>query len=151
MKVWMLAAGVVLAIGTAGAAMAQGDVIAERRAGLRGLGQGMQAFNQAIQQRGDTRALAPRVDEMIAFVRTLPTRVPTASLTPPVAQGTQDGQTRALAVIDTGRADFAMRATNMVALLEGLKTAALAGTVTADTMRVTSDGCTACHNTYRAR
>ena len=117
MRFWMLAAGVTLAIGAAApAALAQGDVIADRRAEFRNLGQTMEAFTQAVQQRGDTRALAPRVDQMIAFMQSLPNRVPTASLTPPQPQGTNPGQTRALAAIDGDRAGFATRATNMVAL-----------------------------------
>lgn len=152
MRFWMLAAGVTLAIGAAApAALAQGDVIADRRAEFRNLGQTMEAFTQAVQQRGDTRALAPRVDQMIAFMQSLPNRVPTASLTPPQPQGTNPGQTRALAAIDGDRAGFATRATNMVALFASLKTAAEAGTVTADTLRATGGGCGACHTAFRAR
>lgn len=151
MRFWMLAAGMTLAIGVAGSALAQGDVIAERRAGFRMMGQTMEAFTQAVQQRGDTRALAPRVDQMIAFVQTIPNRMPAATLTPPWAQGTGDGQTRALAAINGDRAGLATRANNAVTALTALKAAAEAGTVTTDTLRATGGACGACHQAFRAR
>ncbi|NGM21308.1 cytochrome c [Roseomonas stagni] len=147
----MLVAGVVLAVGTAAPAFAQGDVIAERRAGFRMLGQTMEAFTQAVNQRGDTRALAPRVDQMTAFINSLPNRVPAASLTPPQPQGTNEGQTRALAAIDADRATFATRASAAAAAFATLKTAAEAGTVTADTLRTVGGTCGACHQPFRAR
>lgn len=156
MRSWMLAAGVslaigALAIGSAAPALAQADVVAERRAGFRAMGQTMEAFTQAVNQRGDTRALAPRVDQMIVFMNSLPNRVPVASLTPPQPQGTNEGQTRALAAIDGDRAGFATRATNASAAFAVLKTAAEAGTVTADTLRTVGATCGACHQPFRAR
>jgi cytochrome c556 len=151
MRSWILLAGVALAVGPAMPALAQGDVIAERRAGFRMLGQTMEAFTQAVNQRGDTRALAPRVDQMIAFMNSVPNRVPAASLTPPQPQGTNEGQTRALAAIDGDRAGFATRATNAAAAFAALKTAAEAGTVSADTLRTVGGTCGACHTPFRAR
>jgi cytochrome c556 len=151
MRGWIVAAGAVLAMGAAGTALAQGEVIAERRAGLRGLGQTMEAFAQAVQSRSDTRALAPRVDQMIAFVQTIPNRVPTASLTPPQPQGTNDGQTRALAAIDADRAGLQARTDTMVTALVALKAAAEAGAVTPDLLRSTGGTCSACHQRFRAR
>ncbi|MBX9596798.1 MAG: cytochrome c [Roseomonas sp.] len=151
MRFGILAAGVAMAMAAAMPAFAQGDVIAERRAGFRMLGQTMEAFTQAVNQRGDTRALAPRVDQMTAFINSLPNRVPTASLTPPQPQGTNDGQTRALAAIDGDRAGFATRASNAAAAFATLKVAAEAGTVTADTLRTVGATCGACHTPFRAR
>jgi cytochrome c556 len=80
-------------------------------------------------------------------------RVNTAcsSLTPPVAQGAGDGQTRALAAIDANRADFASRSQAMIVSLNGLKTAAASGGVTADMVRGVGGTCVACHRSYRAR
>ena len=151
MRGLLLTACGLMAIGFAGAALAQGDVIAERRAGLRAQGATMEAVQQAVQARGDTRALAPRIDQAIAFYQTFPARFPTASLTPPVAQGTQDGQTRALAVIETNRAGFQTASTNMVTALTALKTAAEAGSISNDVLRATGGTCGACHQQFRAR
>ena len=151
MRGWILAAGAVLAIGTAGAALAQGNVVAERRAGLRGMGQTMEAIGQALQSRSETRPLAPRVDQMIAFVRSLPGRFPAESLTPPQPQGTGDGQTRALAAINADRAAFQARADAAVAALGTLKTAVEGNAVTVDLMRATGGACAACHQQFRAR
>lgn len=151
MKVLVLAALAAMGVGSAGAAFAQGSVAAERRAGLREMGQHIEAIGAAVQTRGDQRALVARVDQMTAFFRTLPDRVPAASLTPPVAQGTQDGQTRAMAAIDANRAGFAERNQAMLAALVTLRSAAEAGTINPDLLRSTGGTCGACHQAYRAR
>ncbi len=150
MRGWMMAAGAVLALGSAGAAMAQ-DAVADRRAGLRMTGQTMEAVAAAVQSRGDTRALVPRIEAMSAFMQTLPSLVPTASLTPPQPQGTQPGQTRALAAIEADRAGFQTRTTAMLASFAALKTAAESGTISPDLLRSTGGTCGACHQQYRAR
>ncbi|WP_216837138.1 cytochrome c [Falsiroseomonas tokyonensis] len=150
MRGGMMAACALVAVGMAGSALAQ-DVIADRRAGLRGLGQGMEAVAAAVQSRGDTRALVPRIEAMSAFIQTLPNLVPTASLTPPQPQGTNPGQTRALAAIDADRAGFQTRATAMVAAFATLKTAAESGSISPDLLRSTGGTCGACHQQFRAR
>jgi cytochrome c556 len=151
-----LAAVAAAGMGTAGivvsdAALAQGNPVAERRAGLRQMGQHLEAIGGIVQSRGDQRQIGARVDQMTAFYQTLPGLVPAASLTPPMPQGTQDGQTRALAAIEANRADFGTRNQNMIAALATLKTAAEAGTVTPDLLRSTGATCGACHQNYRAR
>jgi cytochrome c556 len=151
MTFWKLAAVGVAACALAGTAFAQGDVIAERRAGFRAMGATMEAVQQAVQARGDTRALVGRIDQMTAFYQGLPARFPTASLTPPVAQGTQDGQTRALAAIEADRAGFQTRATAMITAIAALKTAAESGTISNDVLRATGGTCSACHQQFRAR
>jgi cytochrome c556 len=151
MKVRITAVAGGLSLGLASAAWAQADAIAERRAGLRQMGAHMEAIAAVVQSRGDQAAIAGRVDQMVVFFQSFPNRVPAASLTPPVAQGTQDGQTRALAAIDAGRADFGVRAQNMVTALGAMKTAAQAGQVNADMLRTTGGVCGACHQQYRAR
>ncbi|MGG5812005.1 c-type cytochrome [Falsiroseomonas sp. CW058] len=151
MRAMILAAAAVLAVGGAGAALAQGDVIAERRAGLRQMGQHMEAIAAIVQNRGDQAQIAARVDQMVPFYQSLPNRFPTPSLTPPVAQGTGEGQTRALAAIEANRAGFQQANANMVTALGALKTAAGAGNVTPDLLRTTGGTCGACHQTYRAR
>ena len=115
------------------------------------MGQHLEAIGGVVQARGDQSALVPRIDQMTAFFTTMPDRFPTASLTPPQTQGTNDGQTRALAAIDANRADFQTRNANMLTALATLKTAAEAGTVSPDLLRTTGGTCGACHQQYRAR
>ncbi len=151
MRVWVLVAVAAASVGVAGAALAQPDVAAERRAGFRQMQDHLDAIAAVVQGRGDQAQIAGRVDQMIPFYQGLPGKVPAASLTPPLAQGTGAAQTRALAAIEANRADFATRAQNMVASLNALKTAAAAGSVSADTIRSTGGTCIACHREYRAR
>jgi cytochrome c556 len=146
-----LAAVVAAGVGSAGVALAQGNIAAERRAGFREMGGHMEAIAAIVQSRGDQRQIAARVDQMTPFYHSLPGRVPPASLTPPLAQGTQDGQTRALTAIDTGRADFATRNQAMLTALATLRTASEAGNVTPDLLRTTGGTCGACHQQFRAR
>jgi cytochrome c556 len=151
MRVWMLAATMAAGMGMAGAALAQGSEIADRRAGFRQMGQNMEAIGAVLQSRGDQAQIVARVDQMIAFYQSLPGRVAANTLTPPVAQGTGDGQTRALAAIEANRADFGTRNQNMITALNAMKTAAASGGVTADMLRSTGGVCAACHQSYRAR
>lgn len=152
MRGWVVAGCAVVALGMAGGALAQADVVAERRAGFRQMSQHMEAIAAVVQSRGDQRQIAARVDQMVPFYQGLPNRVPAASLTPPVAQGTGEGQTRALAAIDGNRADFAAKNAAMLTLLTQLKTAAEAGNVNVDLLRqVGTNGCGGCHQPYRAR
>lgn len=150
MRGWMMMAGALAALGIAGAAVAQ-DVVSERRAGLRGMGQTMEAVAQTVRAGGDARPLVPRIEAMATFVRTLPNLAPTASLTPPQPQGTQPGQTRALAAIDSDRAGFQTRTADMLTALAALKTAAESGSISGDLLRSTGGTCGACHQQFRAR
>jgi cytochrome c556 len=148
---WVLAAAFAAGMGVAGGALAQGDVVAERRAGLREMGQHMEAIGAVLQSRGDQAQIVGRVDQMIPFYRSLPGRFPTDTLTPPMAQGTQPGQTRALAAIEANRATFGQRAEAMVAALGALRTAAAGGSVTPELVRSTGGTCVACHRDFRGR
>lgn len=151
MKGLLLAALTAVGVTSAGVALAQGNVAAERRASFREVGQHMEAIGAAVQARGDQRALVARIDQMSAFFRTLPDRVPVSSLTPPLVQGTQDGQTRALAAIEANRAGFAERNQAMLAALTTLRGAAEGGTIGPDLLRSTGGSCGACHQAFRAR
>ena len=146
-----MAAVVAAGVGSAGVALAQGNVAAERRAGFREMQAHIDAIAAIVQSRGDQRQIAGRVDQMTPFYQSLPNRAPAASLTPPMVQGTQDGQTRALAAIDANRAEFGTRAQAMLTALATLKTAAEAGNVTADSLRTMGGTCVACHQQFRAR
>lgn len=151
MRAWILVAVAAASVAMAGAALAQGNVIAERRAGLRQMQDHMDAIVAIVQARGDQAQIVARVDQMVPFYRGLPNQVPAASLTPPVPQGVGEGQTRALAAIEANRAGFDTRSQAMIAALDAMKTAAAAGSVSADTVRATGGTCVACHRDYRAR
>jgi len=151
MRALVMAVVVAAGVGSAGMALAQGNVVAERRAGFREMGTQMEAIAAIVQSRGDQRQVAARIDQMLPFFQSLPNRVPADSLTPPTARGTQDGQTRALAAIDTNRGDFGTRQQAMLTALATLKTAAEAGSVTGDMLRTTGGTCGACHQQFRAR
>ncbi|HEV7264560.1 MAG TPA: cytochrome c [Falsiroseomonas sp.] len=146
-----MATAVAAGVGMAGVALAQGDIVAERRAGLRDMQAHIEAIGAVVQSRGDQRQIIERVDQMVPFYRSLPGRFPAATLTPPVAQGTQPGQTRALAAIEANRAVFGERAAAMVVALGTLRSAAADGSVSPDIVRSTIGTCIACHRDFRGR
>jgi len=135
-----------LALGAAtlaGTAFAQGDVIAERRAGLKRMGEHMQAMKAVVDNRGDVRPLTATVDDMIAWYQSLPGRFP---------PGSDRGDTRALPAIWTERASFETVANNMVNQLQVLRTAAASGDAAAFATAYGQTGqtCSTCHRPYRA-
>jgi cytochrome c556 len=151
MKAWILAATLVAGVGAAGAAMAQRDVIAERKTGMREMGRHLEAIQQVLQSRGNQAAIAERADRIIAFYNDLNAIYPGPTLTPPVPQGRNEGQTRALASIESNRAAFTNYANDMVRQLTAMKTAAATGGVNADMLRGAGQVCAACHDQFRAR
>jgi cytochrome c556 len=135
-----------LALGAAtlaGPALAQGDVIAERRAGLKRMGEHMQAMKGVVDSRGDVRPLAATVDDMIAWYRTLPDRFP---------PGSDRGDTRALPALWTEKANFDTVSNNMVNQLQVLRAAAASGDAAAfaSAYGQTGQTCGTCHRPYRA-
>ncbi len=141
MKTWIMAGAAIMAMGMAGAAVAQ-DVIAQRREGLRGMGRQMEAIKAVTDARGDTRPLVERVDTMIAFYRGLPALFPSGSGT---------GETRALPTIWSDRAVFEQVNANMITQLGVLRAAAASGDVAATTAAFNQTGatCGTCHRPYR--
>lgn len=150
MRAW-ITGGILAACVATGAALAQGNVVAERRAGLDQMQQHLDAMAAILQSRGDQRQIATRTEPMIAFFQTMPERFPSGSLPPAVPQGTQQGQTRAVPAIAADRSAFAERSRDMVAALGTLRAAAEAGNVTPDLLRSTGGTCSACHRSFRAR
>ncbi|MCA3367149.1 MAG: cytochrome c [Roseomonas sp.] len=78
-------------------AWAQGDVIAARRDGLKGIARQMEGIKAVVDQRGDPRATGAGIGEMIGFFEGFPARFPA---------GSGSGDTRALPAIWTDRAGF---------------------------------------------
>jgi cytochrome c556 len=139
--VWMGVAAAALAAGTAAA---QGDVIAERRAGLKRMGEHMQAMKAVVDSRGNVQPLAATVDDMIAWYRTMPQRFP---------PGSDRGDTRALPALWNEKANFETINNNMVNQLQALRTAAASGDPAAFAAAYGQTGqtCGTCHRPYRQR
>ena len=139
--VWMsAAAAVALAAGTA---WAQADVIAERRAGLKRMGEHMQAMKAVVDSRGNVQPLAATVDDMIAWYRTMPQRFP---------PGSDRGDTRALPALWNEKANFETINNNMVSQLQALRTAASGDAAAfAAAYGQTGQTCGTCHRPYRQR
>lgn len=147
LRIWVAVLGLVVLAGTAltHTALAQADVIAERRAGLKRMGGHMEAFKPVAEAGGDVRALAPRVDDMIAWFRTMPAHFPAGSGT---------GDTKARPAIWTDWAEFERANTRVLGQLEVLKAAATAGDAAAFAAAYKATGpeyCGSCHRPFRAR
>jgi cytochrome c556 len=151
-RAWAAVLGIVALAGTglAGVAIAQGSggaaaVIAQRREGLKRMGQTMEAMKPVADARGDARAFVPRIEEMIVFYRGLP------ALFPP---GSGTGDTKALPAIWTDWSRFEEANTKVIGQLEVLKAAAASGDGAAFASAFQATGpqyCGSCHRPFRAR
>ncbi len=141
-RLMAMALGAAALAGTA--ALAQGgDVIAERRAGFKRMGEHMQAMKAVVDNKGDARPLTATIDDMIAWYRSVPGRFP---------PGSDRGDTRALPAIWAEKANFDTVANNMVNQLQVLRTAAASGDAGAFATAYGQTGqtCGTCHRPYRA-
>lgn len=152
MSGWLMALAVMggVAAGTAFAQQAggpatAGEVIAQRREGLKRMGAHMEAMKPVSDARGDVRALTPRLDDMIAWYRLMPT------LFPP---GSDVGDTKAQPAVWSQREGFDAANTRLLGHLDVLKAASTAGDAAAFATAYQATGsqfCGGCHRTYRAR
>ncbi len=135
-----MALGAATLAGTA--ALAQGDVIAERRAGFKRMGEHMQAMKAVVDNKGDVRPLTATIDDMVAWYRSVPGRFP---------PGSDRGDTRALPAIWAEKATFDTVANNMVNQLQVLRTAAASGDAGAFATAYGQTGqtCGTCHRPAR--
>lgn len=124
---------------------AQGEVITERRAGLKRMGQHMEAMKPVAESRADASGTVPRIEEMIVFFRDLPARFP---------PGTDRGDTRALPAVWSNRAGFEEAHGRMMGQLDALRSAAASGDGAAFATAYAATGpqfCGGCHRPFRAR
>jgi cytochrome c556 len=142
MKPWKCAATLLTIFALAAPALAQGDVIAARRDGLKGIARQMEGIKAVVDQRGDPRTTSTGIGDMISFFEGFPARFPA---------GSGSGDTRALPAIWTDRPGFETANTNMVAQLRALQAAANTGDQTAfgAAFQQTGATCGACHRPYR--
>jgi cytochrome c556 len=149
----MLAALGLLAL--AGAALAQGvaqggaagtaEVIAQRRAGLKRMGQHMEAMKPVVEAGGEVKSLEPRIDDMITWFRGLP------ALFPP---GSDVGDTKALPAIWQDFGKFEATDQALLGELAKLKQAAAADDKAGFAAMYKTLGpqyCGTCHRPFRAR
>lgn len=132
-------------VALAGTAMAQGDVIAQRRAGLKRMGGHMEAIKPVAEAKGDVKAMEPRIDDMIVWFRGMPAVFPAGSGT---------GDTKAQPAIWTDFAGFEKANQALLGQLAVLKTAAAAGDSAGFAAAYAQTGpqfCGGCHRPYRAR
>ncbi len=126
-------------------ALAQGDVIAARRAGLKRMGEHMTAMKAASDARAPGTQFVGTLEEMITFYQGLPARFPA---------GTESGgETKALPTIWSDPVGFSGASAETVAKLQALRTAAASGDGAAfeAAWKAVGPTCGACHRTYRAR
>ncbi|TCZ65930.1 c-type cytochrome [Roseicella aquatilis] len=139
---WLAALALVALAGTA---LAQGDVIAERRAGLKRMGGHMEAMKAVVDSRGDVKPLEARVDDMIAWFTRMPALFPAGSGT---------GDTKALPAIWQDFSKFEEADRTLLGHLRVMKTAAAAGDTAAFATAYQATGpqyCGNCHRPFRAR
>ena len=141
-RLMAMALGAAALAGTVALAQS-GDVIAERRAGFKRMGEHMQAMKAVVDNKGDARPLTATIDDMIAWYRSVPGRFP---------PGSDRGDTRALPAIWAEKATFDTVANNMVNQLQVLRTAAASGDAGAFATAYGQTGqtCGTCHRPYRA-
>jgi cytochrome c556 len=142
MKLWKYAATFATVLALAVPAWAQGDVVAARRDGLKGIARQMEGIKAVVDQRGDTRTTGAGIAEMIGFFEGFPARFPA---------GSGSGDTRALPAIWSDRAGFETANTNMLTQLRALQAAANTGDQGAfgAAFQQTGATCGACHRPYR--
>jgi len=127
-----------------GAAWAQGDVIAQRQAGLKRMGGNVEAIKKTLESKGDLSVVAERSQDMAAFFHGFP------ALFPP---GSDKGDTHARSEVWSKRPEFEAAAARMVAAAIKLNETAKAGDAdaTATAFREAGGTCGACHRQFRSR
>jgi len=128
----------------AGTATAQ-DVIAQRREGLKRMGQHVEAMKPIADSRGDPTGQVARIDDMLTWFRGMPAVFPA---------GSGVGDTKARPEIWTDRAGFEQANANAITRIEALRVAAAAGDAAGFQTQFGAlgpQGCGGCHRNYRAR
>ncbi len=125
-------------------ALAQADVIAERRAGLKRMGEHSRAIKETLDNKGDLAGVAASARDMEGFFRALPARFP---------PGSDKGDTKALPAVWSERATFETNAARTSELAGQLASTAAAGDgdASAAAFRELGQSCGTCHRSYRAR
>ncbi|WP_160939089.1 c-type cytochrome [Teichococcus coralli] len=140
----LLGAAGLAGLAPAGLARAQGDVVAQRQAGLKRMSGNLEAIKKTLEAKGDLSLVAERSQDMVTFFQGFP------ALFPP---GSDTGDTHARPAVWSDRAEFQAAAGRMVAAASKLHEAAASGDAdaTATAFREAGGTCGACHRAFRAR
>ena len=134
-----------LALGGAAAALATTpeQIISERRAGYKHMGQNFKAMKDAIDAGAAVQPLAPKAAEIVAWAQRIPTLFPPGTET--------GGGTHAKPAIWTDRAGFDKDAAALQTQAGKLQQAAQSGdkAAFAAQWKATAHACGTCHQTYR--
>jgi cytochrome c556 len=137
--------GALCLIAFAGTALAQANVITERRAGLKRAGEAMDQMKLLVENKGDPRPAVRQIDEMIGFFTGMPKLFPA---------GSDKGDTKAKPEIWQNFSDFEAIDMRLVGHLKLLRNAAEGGDVAAFEAAYKATGpqfCGSCHRPYRNR
>jgi cytochrome c556 len=139
----VLAGGLVLGGTVLALAAGPEQIIAERRAGYKHMGENFKAMKQAVDSGADVQPLAAKAAEIVAWAKRIPTMFPPGTET--------GGGTHAKPAVWSDRADFDKRAAALQAAAEKLEQTAQSGdkAAFAAQFKATAKVCGGCHETYR--
>jgi cytochrome c556 len=144
-KTTTVALAAILALGGTLAVMAATpeQIISERRAGYKHMGQNFKAMKDAIDSGASVELLVPKAAEVVAWAKRIPTLFPPGTET--------GGGTHAKPAVWTERAGFEKDAAALQAEAEKLEQAAQSGNKAAFAAqwKATAHACGTCHQTYR--
>ncbi len=142
-------AGVVVAIGLVSAAAAYAatpdEIIAERRAGYKHMGEVFKSIKEAVESGADPTPFAADAGEVVAWATKIPTMFPPGTET--------GGGTHALPPVWDDRPGFDKLSARLKTEAEKLQTVAATGDKAAFAAQFKATGavCGECHHTYRAK
>jgi cytochrome c556 len=148
MKHVLAGLGLIAMVGTAAAQADLSRIVTERREGLRGVGQQMEAMAAIARAGSDPRPAVERVEAVQRFFVNFGQRFPAGT-----QQGAPGIETRALPAIWTDRAGFDRAEAALTPRLAALREAAAGGNAQAfaQALQATGAACGDCHRPYRAR
>lgn len=119
------------------------QVIAERRAGYKHMGENFKAMKEAIDAGSDVKPLAVRAAEIVAWAKQIPTMFPPGTET--------GGGTHARPTVWSDRPGFEKHAAELQQAAQKLEATAQSGdkAAFAAQWKATAKVCGACHETYR--
>jgi cytochrome c556 len=134
-----------LLVGSVAAWAATTDVIAERKAGYKHIGEVFKAMKGAVESGGDVAPFAAGAGEIAAWAKRIPTLFPPGTET--------GGETHALPAVWSQRAEFDALAGKLATEAAKLQTVAASGDKAAFAAQFKATGavCGECHHTFRAK
>jgi cytochrome c556 len=131
------------ATGAMALAATSGQIISQRRAGYKHMGENFKAMKAALDSGADLKPLASRAGEIVMWAKTIPAMFPPGTET--------GGGTHAKPAIWTDRPEFDRLATELTTQAEKLQTVAAGGdkAAFAAQFKATGQVCFSCHEKFR--